>query len=116
MNHCDFGYPWILYSLIAIGAEKGIMPCQLIFCLKDKVQRKINSHRWVFHAFGPILQPHVCVLLDCGVRPSTESIYHLWKAFDLKSNVAQAFGEVLISKGANGRNLLNPFVAAQHFE
>ncbi|KAH9165559.1 chitin synthase-domain-containing protein [Lactarius sanguifluus] len=41
------------------GAEKGIVPVQIVFCLKEKNQKKINSHRWFFNAFGPILQPNV---------------------------------------------------------
>ena len=36
--------------------DKGIVPTQMIFCLKEKNQRKINSHRWFFNAFGPLLQ------------------------------------------------------------
>jgi hypothetical protein len=31
------------------------------------------------NAFGPILQPNVCVLLDVGTQPGPTSIYHLWK-------------------------------------
>jgi len=27
------------------GPEKGIVPVQIIFCLKEKNQKKINSHR-----------------------------------------------------------------------
>jgi hypothetical protein len=50
--------------------DKGIVPCQIIFCLKEnnvslrpshsltgltKKARKINSHRWFFNAFAPLL-------------------------------------------------------------
>ena len=66
-------------SLRIEGAEKGYVPVQIIFCLKEKNQKKINSHRWFFNAFGPILNPNVCVLLDVGTRPGVTSIYHLWK-------------------------------------
>ncbi|KAH8998198.1 putative chitin synthase I, partial [Lactarius deliciosus] len=38
------------------GAERGIFLVQLIFCLKEKNEKKINSHRWFFNAFGHILQ------------------------------------------------------------
>ena len=38
---------------------------------------QINSHRWFFNAFGPILQPNICVLLDVGTQPGPTSIYHL---------------------------------------
>ena len=36
--------------------DKGIVPTQIIFCLKEKNQKKINSHRWFFNAFAPMLQ------------------------------------------------------------
>lgn len=98
------------------GAEKGIVPCQMIFCLKERNQRKLNSHRWFFNAFGKALNPNVCILLDVGTRPGTNSLYHLWKAFDTDSNVAGACGEIKAMKGKFGSNLLNPLVASQNFE
>ncbi|KID76556.1 class 2 chitin synthase, partial [Metarhizium brunneum ARSEF 3297] len=98
------------------GAEKGIVPCQLIFCLKEKNSRKLNSHRWFFNAFGKALNPNVCILLDVGTRPGSNSLYHLWKAFDTDSNVAGACGEIKAMKGRFGSNLLNPLVASQNFE
>jgi chitin synthase len=36
--------------------DKGIVPTQILFCLKEKNQKKINSHRWFFNAFAPLLQ------------------------------------------------------------
>ncbi|OBZ71085.1 Chitin synthase 4 [Grifola frondosa] len=90
------------------GAERGIVPVQIVFCLKEKNQKKINSHRWFFNAFGPILQPNVCVLLDVGTMPGPTSIYHLWKAFDINSNVGGACGEIVALKGKWGLNLINP--------
>ncbi|KAH9992907.1 glycosyltransferase family 2 protein [Russula vinacea] len=98
------------------GPEKGIMPVQIIFCLKEKNQKKINSHRWFFNAFGPILQPNVCILLDVGTMPGPGSIYHLWKAFDINSNVGGACGEIVALKGKYWEKLVNPLVAAQNFE
>ncbi|EIW81631.1 glycosyltransferase family 2 protein [Coniophora puteana RWD-64-598 SS2] len=98
------------------GAEKGIVPVQLLFCLKEKNQKKINSHRWFFNAFGPILMPNVCILLDVGTMPGPTSIYHLWKSFDINSNVGGACGEIVALKGKYGQYLLNPLVAAQNFE
>ena len=84
------------------------MPVQVIFCLKEKNQKKINSHRWFFNAFGPILQPNVCILLDVGTMPGPGSIYHLWKAFDINSNVGGACGEIVALKGKYGEKLINP--------
>ncbi|KAG8805703.1 Chitin synthase, class 1, partial [Serendipita sp. 401] len=101
---------------VKIGPQKENAPIQLIFCLKEKNQKKINSHRWFFNAFGPVLEPNVCVLLDVGTMPGPTSIYHLWKSFDINSNVGGACGEIVALKGKWGRNLLNPLVAAQNFE
>ena len=98
------------------GAEKGIVPCQMILCLKEKNQKKLNSHRWCFNAFGRALNPNVCILLDVGTKPGSNSLYHLWKAFDTDSNVAGACGEIKAMKGKLGSNLLNPLVASQNFE
>ncbi|GBC06930.1 hypothetical protein RclHR1_07140017 [Rhizophagus clarus] len=97
-------------------ASEGIVPIQVIFCLKEKQAKKINSHRWFFNAFGPILNPNVCILLDVGTKPGNNSIYHLWKAFDLNLNIAGACGEIVAMKGNRGVNLINPIVAAQNFE
>ena len=98
------------------GAEKGIVPCQMIFCLKEKNQRKLNSHRWFFNAFGKALSPNVCILLDVGTKPGPDSLYHLWKAFDTDSSVAGACGEIKAAKGKGWVGLLNPLVASQNFE
>lgn len=94
---------------------KGATPVQMLFCLKEKNQKKINSHRWFFQAFGRVLDPNVCVLLDAGTKPGKDSIYHLWKAFDLEPMCAGACGEIKVMLSA-GKKLLNPLVAAQNFE
>ena len=98
------------------GAEKGIVPCQMIFCLKEKNAKKLNSHRWFFNAFGKALSPNVCILLDVGTKPGPKSLYHLWKAFDTNSNVAGACGEIVAGKGKGWLGLFNPLVASQNFE
>ncbi|KIX02859.1 chitin synthase 1 [Rhinocladiella mackenziei CBS 650.93] len=98
------------------GAEKGIVPCQMIFCLKEKNKKKLNSHRWFFNAFGRALIPNVCILLDVGTKPDSKALYHLWKAFDQDSNVAGAAGEIKADKGKGWIGLLNPLVASQNFE
>jgi len=75
----------------------GACPVQVIFCLKEQNKKKLNSHRWFFNAFGPLIQPNgvlfsstsggtvlirirsVCILLDVGTKPTGTSIYALWK-------------------------------------
>lgn len=98
------------------GAEKGIVPCQMIFCLKEQNKKKLNSHRWFFNAFGRALTPNVCILLDVGTKPDSKALYYLWKAFDQDSNVAGAAGEIKADKGKGWMGLLNPLVASQNFE
>ncbi|KAF9298668.1 Chitin synthase, class 1 [Linnemannia elongata] len=98
------------------SADRKIPPVQILFCLKEKNKKKLNSHRWFFNAFGPLLNPNVCVLLDVGTRPGNTSIYHLWKAFDVNKHVAGACGEICAMTGRGCVNLANPLVAAQNFE
>ncbi|SCZ88136.1 BZ3500_MvSof-1268-A1-R1_Chr10-2g02854 [Microbotryum saponariae] len=98
------------------GLEKGIVPTQIMFCLKEKNAKKLNSHRWALQAFAPQLDPNVVMLIDVGTRPAELSIYHLWKCFDLDSNVGGACGEICAMKGKFWTHLLNPLVAAQNFE
>ncbi|CAG8557199.1 23792_t:CDS:2 [Dentiscutata erythropus] len=101
---------------IKAGEDSGVVPIQVLFCLKEKNAKKINSHRWFFNAFGPILSPTICVLIDVGTEPGSRSIYNLWKAFDVDPNVAGACGEIVAMKGKGWNKLLNPIVAAQNFE
>ncbi|KAJ3158680.1 Chitin synthase, class 2 [Geranomyces michiganensis] len=98
------------------GAGGSIVPVQVLFCLKEKNAKKINSHRWFFNAFGACLRPNVCVLLDVGTKPTDPSLYRLWKAFDVDRQVAGACGEIAAETGAYSAKLLNPLVAAQNFE
>lgn len=77
-----------------VGVKKGNTPVQMLFCLKEKNQKKINSHRWFFQAFGTVLDPNICVLIDAGTKPGKDSVYQLWKAFDLEPMCAGACGEI----------------------
>ncbi|CAI6244364.1 unnamed protein product [Periconia digitata] len=98
-----------------VNVRKGNTPVQMLFCLKEKNQKKINSHRWFFQAFGDDLDPNICVLIDAGTKPGKDSIYQLWKAFDLEPMCAGACGEIKAML-VHGKKLLNPLVATQNFE
>ncbi|KAF2753374.1 hypothetical protein EJ05DRAFT_445134 [Pseudovirgaria hyperparasitica] len=98
-----------------VNVKKGNTPVQMLFCLKEINQKKINSHRWFFQAFGSVLDPNICVLIDAGTKPGKDSIYHLWKAFDLEPMCAGACGEIKAML-EHGKKLLNPLVATQNFE
>lgn len=96
--------------------SENIVPVQFVFCLKEENKKKINSHRWLFNAFCPVLQPTIVTLVDVGTRLNDTAIYHLWKVFDNDSNVAGAAGQIVAMKGKYGKKLLNPLVASQNFE
>jgi len=91
-------------------------PVQMMFCLKQRNSKKINSHRWLFTAFGRILNPEVCILLDAGTKPGSKSLLALWEAFYNDKNLGGACGEIHAMLGHGWKNLLNPLVAAQNFE
>lgn len=56
--------------------DKGIVPTQIIFCMKEKNQKKINSHRWFFNAFAPMLQVSYDITDNC-VELSVSSAQYL---------------------------------------
>ena len=91
-------------------------PVQLIFCLKQKNSKKINSHRWLFNAFGRILNPEICILLDAGTKPGPKSLLALWEAFYNDKDLGGACGEIHAMLGRGWKKLFNPLVAAQNFE
>lgn len=91
-------------------------PVQFIFCLKQKNSKKINSHRWLFNAFGRILNPEVCILLDAGTKPSPKSLLALWEGFYNDKDLGGACGEIHAMLGKGGKKLFNPLVAVQNFE
>ncbi|KAH8592706.1 BcCHSIII, class III chitin synthase [Bisporella sp. PMI_857] len=91
-------------------------PVQMMFCLKQKNSKKINSHRWLFNAFGRLLNPEVCILLDAGTKPGNKSLLALWEGFYNDKDLGGACGEIHAMLGKGGRKLLNPLVAAQNFE
>ncbi|RSL39417.1 Chitin synthase 1 [Fusarium sp. AF-6] len=91
-------------------------PVQMMFCLKQKNTKKINSHRWLFNAFGRILNPEVCILLDAGTKPSPRSLLALWEGFYNDKDLGGACGEIHAMLGKGGKKLFNPLVAVQNFE
>ncbi|KAJ3323495.1 Chitin synthase, class 1 [Boothiomyces sp. JEL0866] len=94
----------------------GVVPTQIIFVLKEKNAKKINSHKWFFNAICETINPEVCMLLDVGTKPSETAFFHLWRAFDRNPLVGGACGEIRAEIGKVGKNLFNPLVAAQNFE
>lgn len=98
------------------NASDGIVPTQLIFILKQKNAKKINSHKWFFEAVCEVIKPEVVMLLDVGTKPLDKALYHLYRAFERNPFIGGACGEICAEKGPYWKNLLNPLVATQNFE
>ncbi|KAK4663311.1 Chitin synthase, class 3 [Podospora pseudopauciseta] len=93
-----------------------LAPVQLMFCLKQKNSKKINSHRWLFNAFGRLLNSEVVILIDAGTKPGPRSLLALWEAFYNDKDLGGACGEIHAMLGNRGKKLMNPLVAIQNFE
>ncbi|KAF9970998.1 Chitin synthase, class 2 [Actinomortierella ambigua] len=91
-------------------------PIQIVFCLKERHTRKLNSHRWFFNALCPLLQPRITMITVAGAKIGTDSLYHLWNTFDKDSSIGGACGENRVAKGLLWWRVLNPLIAAQTFE
>ncbi|TCD68309.1 Chitin synthase, class 2 [Steccherinum ochraceum] len=110
------------YTTSFMVSEKGEVapspcPIQVIFCLKEQNKKKLNSHRWFFNAFCPVIEPKVCVLLDVGTKPTGNSIYKLWRCFDESPSVGGACGEICVDTGRACSLLFkSPLAASQNFE
>jgi chitin synthase len=46
--------------------SQGTCPVQIIFCLKEQNKKKLNSHRWFFNAFGPLINPNGAITYVSG--------------------------------------------------
>ncbi|KAJ3304147.1 Chitin synthase, class 2, partial [Blyttiomyces sp. JEL0837] len=93
-----------------------LLPCQVVFLLKEKNAKKINSHRWFFKAVCDSVEPDVCILIDVGTRPTKESFFHVYRAFERDPHVGGACGEIKVELGRYWNKVLNPIVAVQNFE
>lgn len=93
----------------------GAIPCQFLFCLKEKNQKITNSYRWALQAFGQVLNPKICVFFDAGTEPTKTSLYSLWKNFDLNPTCGSVSAVAEVFMGPKS-GLRNPILAAQNFE
>jgi len=61
-SYCNFNF-FQRYTSNVIVTESGEVstgscPVQILFCLKEQNKKKLNSHRWFFNAFGPLIKPN----------------------------------------------------------
>ncbi|CAG8756996.1 35983_t:CDS:2, partial [Racocetra persica] len=79
-----------------LNVQRSPIPVQVMFCLKQKNAKKINSHCWSFKAFAALLNPKI--------------------SFDRDNDVGGACEEIKVDLGHKCRNLLNPLIVSQNFE
>jgi chitin synthase len=66
----------------------------LIFCVKQKNKRKLNSHLWFFGGFCPHFHPTYVMLIDVGTVPNYESLFLLYEAMATDPRIAGCTGEL----------------------
>ncbi|KAL1878001.1 Chitin synthase, class 3 [Diaporthe australafricana] len=93
-------------------------PVQMMLCMKTKNAGKINSYRWIYKAFGRMLNPEIVCNIDTGTYLGPRALLRLWEAFYYDDNLGAACGAVQADLGGRrwNRDLLNPLVATQNFE
>ena len=47
---------------------------------------KLSSHLWFFEGFCSMLNPSVCILLDCGLQPKSDAIFKMWSHIEAYKN------------------------------
>ncbi|CAG9324057.1 unnamed protein product [Blepharisma stoltei] len=87
--------------------NKNELDLQLIFCIKQKNKRKLNTHLWFFGGFCQMIQPKYVMLLDVGTKPLDNSLYYLYKAMENDVRVAGCCGEIE-PMSVDGFNLVVP--------
>lgn len=93
-----------------------LAPVQLMLCLKTQNAGKINSYRWIYNAFGRILNPEIVVNVDTGTYLEEGALVRLWASFYNDRNLGASCGALHADLGRRYRDLLNPLVATQNFE
>ncbi|CAG9332188.1 unnamed protein product [Blepharisma stoltei] len=77
-----------------IGEEDDALELQLIFCVKQKNKRKLNTHLWFFGGFCELFQPRYVMLLDVGTKPLESSLFYLYEAMVTDDRIAGCCGEI----------------------
>ena len=76
-----------------LGLE-GYPDLQLVFCVKQKNKRKLNTHLWFFGGFCEMIQPKFVMLLDVGTKPFSTSLCALYDVMKVNPAIAGVCGEI----------------------
>ncbi|OMJ91390.1 hypothetical protein SteCoe_6072 [Stentor coeruleus] len=66
----------------------------LIFCVKQKNKRKLNTHLWFFGGFCEYMKPNYVMLIDVGTMPLPNSLFYLYEAMATQKDLAGCCGEI----------------------
>ena len=72
--------------------------------------------RWLYQAFGQLLDPEICIQLEVGSKPRPNCILEMWRAFHHNKDLGAAYGKVRVLTGTYGHKILNPFIASHRFQ
>lgn len=75
-------------------ADFSSIELQLIFCVKQKNKRKLNTHLWFFGGFCEFINPRFVMLIDVGTMPLAKSLFLLYEAMETQSDLAGCCGEI----------------------
>ncbi|KAJ5770984.1 uncharacterized protein N7511_003035 [Penicillium nucicola] len=91
-------------------------PVQMLLCLKEKSEGRIEAHSWLSEAVLPTLQPHMLVFIPPGLMPQRDAVYRMWKKIDRKKSCGGAVGQVVPQVLSTIDWLRYPFFAASALE
>jgi cellulose synthase/poly-beta-1,6-N-acetylglucosamine synthase-like glycosyltransferase len=78
-----------------ISFQDGLKKMQVYFCVKQKNQRKLNSHLWFFRAFCNQAKPKFVFFIDVGIEPEEDAFLRLYHTFAENENIAGVCGEII---------------------
>ena len=67
-----------------------------MFCIKQRNDGKINSHKWFFQAMCKFLKPEYTLMLDIGARPDQNAIQKLFNFMREHPQAGGVCGEIEI--------------------
>lgn len=75
-------------------AFEGYPELQLVFCVKQKNKRKLNTHLWFFGGFCKMIEPKFVMLIDVGTKPFSKSLCALYDTMKMNDMIAGVCGEI----------------------
>ena len=72
----------------------GYPELQLVFCVKQKNKRKLNTHLWFFGGFCEMIKPKFVMLIDVGTKPFPTSLCALYDVMKTNPSIGGVCGEI----------------------